>query len=378
MERLLLFVVERRRYRCGGQGQKEIGQEGVAGQDRSVQISTDDPTARAPSVPEPAPLPTPAMTRPRADTEGPRVVTPAWFSNPLSRSRRTPQRRTTPLSSTSAESGMGSETSSPTQRRPVPLTVSTSRRPTPAQRRPSGPGKDRPHDLVTGAHGQNGGPGRHRRGQRPVGQTLGRLDLRPVLAAADAVEIGPPGQRPVRRGQHQFHGQTAPGGTTGQDPAIATVAVGTEEIGVDHHHPQGRRARALRAPATTRRRVGNGTGWGCDRSDVGPGTGAPERFPSVGDAVGEVAVPERSAADKQPAQILKGGVVPDVLDTGPPPTRRGRRADRPPSCGPRRRSADGRPDRDDAPRWPPPTGPPVSRSPRPTTTTGRGRRRCGR
>ena len=59
-----------------------------------------------------------------------------------------------------------------------------------------------------------------------------------VLAAAQAVDVRL-GQRGIRRGLGQHDLETTPLRPAGQDQPVATVAVGTQEIGVDDRDTQG-------------------------------------------------------------------------------------------------------------------------------------------
>ena len=93
------------------------------------------------------------------------------------------------------------------------------------------------HDLETGAHRQHHRALGHPPGQGAVvDQGAGRPDLRPVLAAAQAVDVGL-GQRPVGGRLQELGGAAAPLGPPGQDQPVAPVAVRAQEVGVDHGDP---------------------------------------------------------------------------------------------------------------------------------------------
>ena len=61
--------------------------------------------------------------------------------------------------------------------------------------------------------------------------------LRPVLAPAQAVDVRL-GQGLVGRGLQQLGVVAAPLRAPGQDQPVAAVAVGPEQVGVHHRHPQ--------------------------------------------------------------------------------------------------------------------------------------------
>ena len=114
-----------------------------------------------------------------------------------------------------------------------------------------GTGKGPAGHLETGAHGQDHGALGHPPDQHPVVAERARgPHLGAVLPAAEAVDVGG-GQRGVGRRLEQFDLEAAPLGPPGQDEAVAPVAVGAQEVGVDHGHPQ-RPATSAHAGAPSR------------------------------------------------------------------------------------------------------------------------------
>src|SRR5690606_37057756 len=94
-------------------------------------------------------------------------------------------------------------------------------------------------DLVTGAHGEDDGAVLHRPVQSAVpAQPLRREPLRPVLAAADQVDVAGGGDRLVAAHVEPGHVEPALPRPALHHEHVALVAVGAEEVGVDADGPQ--------------------------------------------------------------------------------------------------------------------------------------------
>ena len=148
--RLLLGVVQAARARAGsgrrrqGPPEQQIGQRGVAGQHRPVEVGAEHPARPCPLGAVPGAVAHPAHHPGQGAAPAPSVVTPPWFSKPVSggsAARGSSGRRR----STEA-------TSSPTARGSVPLRVVTSSSPRPVVGPVGGVGEGAPEQLVAGAH----------------------------------------------------------------------------------------------------------------------------------------------------------------------------------------------------------------------------------
>ena len=310
-------------HRSRGPRQEQVGEARVAGQRRPVRRRCRGPVpTRAPSVPSPPPLPTPRRTRARGWAPAPSRVTAEWFSKPVSVSSATG-----PASRSPSLGRDGRRGELPHGPAPGPLHRDHVEQPHPGMGPPVGPG-ERPADhLVAGAHREHHGTGLHRTGQHPVAQALGRLHLGPVLAPAEAVDVGAGGKRRVGEGVDELHRDVAPHGPPGQHLPVAAVAVGAEQVGVHDHDAQRRRARGAsgargaasrRTPALGPRHRGHRHGHPRRgrRRPIRPATGgSPTR-----------AGPRRAPARRETAaQRLEGGVVADVLHPATTPRRAGPR-----------------------------------------------------
>ncbi len=146
--------------------------------------------ARAPSVPEPSPLPTPAEDVRQRARRGAERRDPGVVLEPGEAIETDPGRRRCHDVPDGDGDGLGHElTHAAPARAPRRVDVEQAH---PGMRTTVGTGERRAQDLVPGADGQDGGASGHGRRQDAVGQSLGRLDLRSVLSAPDAVEIGAP------------------------------------------------------------------------------------------------------------------------------------------------------------------------------------------
>ena len=113
-------------------------------------------------------------------------------------------------------------------------------------------------DLIARAHGEHDRAVLHRPVQMPVtAQPLRREPLRPVLAAADQIDVAGCGDGLVAAYIEPRHIQTALPRTALHDEGVALIAVGAEQIRVDPHQPQlivAHQVIALRGQLPTRRR----------------------------------------------------------------------------------------------------------------------------
>ncbi len=103
--------------------------------------------------------------------------------------------------------------------------------------------------LVPGADPEDHRTPVHRFVERPVGhQRLGRPDLGPVLAPAEAVDVGRR-ERCARVGLQESGIDAPPRCPPGQDQPVPAVPVGAEQVGIDDGDGQGRPARRVRSGA---------------------------------------------------------------------------------------------------------------------------------
>ena len=205
------------------------------------------PTTRpstAPSLPSPPPLPTPAVTRPRGSAPsrergGAPVVLEAGERRAASRApvvhlgehlAHGPRARALHrVDLEEADTLVG-------------LAV--------------GPGKAPPDDLEPRAHRQHHGAPRHAPGERPVVDERPRgADLGAVLPPAQAVDVCL-GEGTVGGRLQELDGEAAPFRPPGQHQPVPAVAVGAEQVGVDHRDAQ--RSDHLRT-----RPAGRGTPCSC-------------------------------------------------------------------------------------------------------------------
>ena len=228
--------------------EQQVGQRRVAGQHRAVEVGAEHPPgpgalgAVAAAVAHPPHHPG-QRPGPGPDRGHPAVVLEAGQAGQRAARRPVAGRRPA-----------ATATSSPTARRAGALAgghVEQARAPRGAGRRrrgrsgrPAGTRRTPPAPPRRAATRSARVPSSSR--------AVGRPHLGPVLAPADAVDVGR-GQRPVRRGLDQLDVDPPPGRPAGQDQPVAPVAVGAEQVGVDHGDGQARPA-PLTAPAAGRRR----------------------------------------------------------------------------------------------------------------------------
>ena len=206
--------------RPDGPAEEQVGQGGVAGEDRPVQVGADDP-ARPRAVGPVRRCRLPARPGRAAAAPAPTVVRPPWFSNPVSRP--------------TAGRAAASTTISPTARRPGPFAR----------------GHVEQAEAVVGravarregAAERSGSPAHTPRTTAPVGDRPGQ---RPVLGqgARPPAPAGRPRRRRGCRGRPSGSGRSLerleqldldapPLGPPGQHQPVAAVAVGAEEVRVD-------------------------------------------------------------------------------------------------------------------------------------------------
>ena len=90
------------------------------------------------------------------------------------------------------------------------------------------------HHLEPGTHGQHDRALAHLIAERAViDERACGADLGTVLPAPQAIDVGPR-ERTVRGRLEQLHVPAAPLGAPGQDHSVPAVAVGAEQVGVDH------------------------------------------------------------------------------------------------------------------------------------------------
>ena len=156
---------------------------------------------------------------------GPRWVTPWWFSKPVSGGR--------PSCSSMSPS------TSPTHRSPSPRVLTTSSSPRPGSALPEVVDELVAEDLVAGAHREDDRAVGHRPVQPAVpAQPLGRQPLRPVLAAADQIDVAGGGDLLVGADVQPGDVQPALPRPALHHQRVALVAVGAQQVGVDPHQTQ--------------------------------------------------------------------------------------------------------------------------------------------
>ena len=206
------------RHVAQGPGEQAVGQRGVPASTGPWRYVPTTRPCTAPSLPSPSPLPTPATTRPGG---GP------------------PQRRRAPMVLEAGQRRQRSEHAGPP--RPAPRPPPADRSASPCRRRGARrpradrrrPGKVRPTIWNPAQTASTTAPSATRRASVPSSMSVrGGPDLGTVLSPAQAVEVGLR-QGAVGDGLQQLDLVAPPFGPPGQHQAVAAVAVGAQQVGVD-------------------------------------------------------------------------------------------------------------------------------------------------